>query len=318
MRMPARVSRLYNQWLRRRIPPSNTVTLDQRRIFILPTGYGMLFLAVALALFIGGINYENNLLLSFSFFLGSLFNVAIWHTFRNLSGVTLQAGRMRPGFAGAKGALEVHVVALPRRGHTGLWLSWPGSVARELSVSAAQQQQVWLDLPLAHRGKVYAGRLRVETRFPLGLLRAWSLVDLDHWCLAWPQPIESSQCPASGGDDELGEHARLEGHDDFDGLRHYVPGDSLRAIHWKSLARETGLATKVFTDPTEGRRWLEWDRMAGLEIELRLSYLCWWALSLEKENQPYGLRMPGAELPPAVGAEHQQQVLRQLALFGSG
>lgn len=316
MRSPALVRRLYGKWLRRRIPPSQSVTLDQRRIFIMPTGYGMLFLLVAVALFIGGINYENNLLLSFSFFLGSLFNVAIWHTFRNLSGVTLQAGHMRPGFAGAKGALEIRLIARARRGHTGLWLSWPGSAARELSVGAGQQQQAWLDLPLPHRGKVFASRLRIETRFPLGLLRAWSLVDLSHWCLAWPRPIESGQCPASGGDDELGEHARLEGHDDFDGLRGYIAGDSLRAIHWKSLAREAGLATKIFTDPSEGRRWLEWDRLAGLDVEIRLSYLCWWALQLEKTNQPYGLRMPGAELAPAIGAEHRQQLLRHLALYG--
>ncbi len=318
MRQPALAKSLYQKWLRRRIPPASSVTLDQRRIFILPTGYGMLFLAITLALFIGGINYENNLLLSFSFFLGSLFNVAIWHTYRNLSGVTLQAGAMRPGFAGAKGALEIRVVAQARRGHTGLWLSWPGSAARELSVAAHEQQNAWLDLPLRHRGKVFAGRLRVETRYPLGLLRAWSLVDLDHWCLAWPKPLESSHCPASGGDDELGEHARLEGHDDFDGLRHYVPGDSLRAIHWKSLARESGLATKVFTDPTEGRRWLEWDRLAGLDVELRLSYLCWWALALEKSNQPYGLRMPGCDMAPAMGNDHLQHLLRQLALYGGG
>ena len=306
----------YKRWLRRRIPPSQSVTLDQRRIFILPTGYGLLFLAVAAALFIGGINYENNLLLTFSFFLASLFNVAIWHTFRNLSGVTLQAGGMREGFAGSAGALEVRLVSHVRHGHTGLWLQWPGSVEREVSVKAKEQQAVWLDINLPRRGKVFAERLRIETRFPLGLLRAWSSVDLDHWCLAWPRPIESVECPAGGGDDDEGEHNRSEGNEDFDGIRPYIPGDSLRSIHWKSLAREQGLNTKLFSDPSEGRRWLDWDRLQGLDPENKLSRLCWWLLELDRSNNPYGLRLPDTEIPPAIGPEHKQQMLRVLALYG--
>ena len=317
MRWPAPIVNLYDSWLRRRIPASNQVTLNQRRIFILPTGYGVLFLLVAAAIFIAGINYENNLLLSFSFFLGSLFNIAIWHTYRNLSGVTLQAGNMRAGYAGARGALEVRVQARLRRGHTGLWLSWTNRSAQEISVSAAQQEALWLDIALSHRGKVYAPRLRIETRFPLGLLRAWSLVDLDHWCLAWPQPIASTACPAGGGDEETGEQTQRDGNDEFDGLRHYIAGDSLRAIHWKSLARESGLATKVFSEPGEGRLWLEWDRLAGHPVELRLSYLCWWILKMDRDNQPYGLRLPGTEIAPASGAAHREQLLLQLALFGA-
>lgn len=310
------VQRSYRRWLRRRIPAATTVTLNQRRIFILPTGYGMLFLLIAATLFVGGINYENNLLLTFSFFLISLFNVAILHTFRNLSGVTLSAGGMRAGFAGRHGALEVLLSAGARRAHTSLWLQWPGSPAREMSVKAGEEQRTWLDIELPHRGRVFAERLRIESRYPLGLLRAWSLVDLDHWCLAWPRPIESSECPASGGDDDEGLHNSLAGNDDFDGLRGYIPGDSLRAINWKSLAAERGLQTKVFTDPAEGRRWLEWDRLAGMEPETRLSNLCWWVLALDETNQPYGLRLPEEEIAPAIGLDHRQQTLRLLALFG--
>lgn len=317
MRLPEGLRRRYRDWLRRRIPAARTVTLDQRRIFILPTGYGLFFLAIAAALFIAGINYENNLLLAFCFFLVSLFNAAIWHTFRNLSGLTLQAGNMREGFCGQDGALEIRLVAGARREHIGIWLQWPGSTQRELSVSASEQGSVWLDIPLRHRDRVSAPRVRVETRYPLGLLRAWSLVDLDHKCLAWPRPIPDTQCPASGAADEQGEHVALGGNEDFEGLRSYVPGDSLRVIHWKSLARERGLNTKVFSEPAEGRQWLEWDRMPGLDPESRLSRLCYWVLELDKTSQPYGLRLPGQELVPGSGPEHRLQALRMLALYGA-
>jgi hypothetical protein len=120
------VKQLWQRWLQRRIPPSRKVTLDQRRIFIFPTGYGFLFLLIAALLFIGGINYENNLLLGFSFLLVALFLIAILHTFRNLAGVTLIAGGMRPGFAGARGSLEVRLQG-GNHAHRSLWLRWPGA-----------------------------------------------------------------------------------------------------------------------------------------------------------------------------------------------
>jgi len=316
MRLPEGIRKRYRAWLGRRIPAASSVTLDQRRIFILPTGYGLLFLLIAAALFIAGINYENNLLLTFSFFLASLFNVAIWHTFRNLSGLTLQAGGMREGFAGQDGALEVRLVGHAKRGHTGIWLNWLDVPKREASVAAADQHSVWLDIPLRHRGKVMAPRVRVETHYPLGLLRAWSLVDLAHYCLAWPRPVASVECPARGAGDEQGEQVVRAGNEDFEGLRSYVEGDSMRMIHWKSLARERGLNTKVFADPAEGRQWLDWERMPGLDPEARLSRLCYWVLELDKTSMPYGISLPSEQLAPGLGAEHRLRALRLLALYG--
>ena len=318
MRLPEGIRKRYRAWLGRRIPAASSVTLDQRRIFILPTGYGLLFLLIAAALFIAGINYENNLLLTFSFFLASLFNVAIWHTFRNLSGLTLQAGGMREGFAGQNGALEIRLVGHPGRGHTGIWLNWLEVPKREASVAAADQYSIWLDIPLRHRGKVAASRVRVETHYPLGLLRAWSLVDLAHHCLAWPRPVASVECPARGAGDEQGEQVVRAGNEDFEGLRNYVEGDSMRMIHWKSLARERGLNTKVFADPAEGRQWLDWERMPGLDPESRLSRLCYWVLELDKTSTPYGISLPGEELSPGLGPEHRLRALRMLALYGGG
>lgn len=307
---------LYRTWLRRRIPAASEVTLDQRRIFILPTGYGLVYLAVIAALFLGGINYENNPMLGMSFFLAGLFVVAILHTFRNLAGVCLLAGDMRPGFAQARGALEIRLRARPRRRHVSLWLSWKGSLTREVTVEPGEERSVWLDVVLPRRGRIRPPRLRVETRFPLGLFRAWSLVDLDQHCLAWPAPLESAWCPAAGGEDDEGAEGPLAGSDDYEGLRAYAPGDSLRAIDWKSLARERGLNTKLFVDPAEGRCWLEWDRLAGEDVELRLAHLCWWVLELERAGAPWGLRLPDGTLAPGNGPDHQQRALRMLALYG--
>jgi uncharacterized protein (DUF58 family) len=316
-RLRRRVRQGWQRWLQRRIPPSRQVRLDQRRIFIFPTGYGLLFLVIAGLLFIGGINYENNLLMGFSFLLASIFVVAILHTYRNLAGVTLTASGMRAGFAGARGALEVRVLG-GRQPHRSLWLHWPDMPAEEITVEAGQERQVWLSVKLRHRGLPDPGRLRIESRYPVGLLRTWSLVDLDHRCMAWPKPLPGGECPASGGSDDSGRAHVDKGSEEFEGLRSYISGDSLRLVDWKSYARGRGLNTKQFSDPAEGRLWLEWQRLEGLDPESRLSRLCYWALQLDQSGSPYGLILPDGETSPGTGALHREQVLQRLALFGVG
>ena len=311
------VKGLWQGWLQRRIPPSRQVVLDQRRIFIFPSAYGFFFLLIAMLLFIGGINYENNLLLGFSFLLVSLFLMAILHTFRNLAGVKLLAAGMRPGFAGARGALEVRLVS-GNHAHRSLWLHWPGAPAEEVSVEPGEERSLWLSVALYRRGRQHPGRLRIESRYPLGLLRSWSLVDLDHACLAWPRALPGGECPASGGDDDTGVSHQDRGSEEFDGLRSYVAGDSLRLVDWKSYARGRGLNTKQFSDPVEGRLWLEWNRLPGHDPETRYSRLCYWVLQLDQRGERYGLRLPDGELEPGTGPLQRERALEMLALSGGG
>lgn len=308
--------RAWQRWLDRRLPRARQVRLDQRRVFIFPAGYGFLYLGVAALLFFGGINYQNNLILGLSFLMVSLFVVTILHTFRNLSGLSLRAGAARPGFVGGHGGLEVVLIA-DRRAHRSLWLSWPGGSAQEVSLEPGEETALWLNLPLRRRGRVLPPRLRVETRYPLGLLRSWSLVALDHACLAWPRPEPSAECPAEGG----GEARRTagagqNGNEEFQGLRQYRDGDSPRSVDWKGYARGRGLNVKLFEEPVGGRLWLRYDRLEGLPMERRLSVLCFWVLRLAEGNRPFALSLPGAELPPGQGDHQRRRALDLLAGFG--
>lgn len=306
----------WQRWLDRRLPRARQVRLDQRRIFILPTGYGYLYLTVAVLLFFGGINYENNLILGLCFLMISLFLVAILHTYRNLSGLTLRAGAGRSGFVGGQGSIEVVLIAR-RRGHRALWLRWLDQPAQEASVEGGEETGLWLNLPLTRRGPQPAPRLRVESRYPLGLLRAWSLVSLDQACLAWPRPQESIDCPADGGEQERRvAGAAQSGSEEFRGLRGYVPGDALSQVDWKSYARGRGLNVKLFEEPASGRLWLRYDLLAGRPVEQRLSILCHWVLRLSREKRPFALHLPAAELAPGHGEEQRLRALDLLARHG--
>ena len=63
------------------------------------------------------------------------------------------------------------------------------------------------------------------------------------------------------------------------------------------------------------RIWLEWNELAGLDPEARLSQLARWVVEAERGGFLYGLRLPGFEAPPARGTDHRTRLLRELALY---
>lgn len=158
------------RWLTRRIPPARQMTLGPRSLFILPTRMGLLYLLVMIAIYLLGTNYQNNLVLLVSYCLGSLFMAAMWLTHRNLLGLELLGGSTMLGEAGSQVPIQVTV----RSGRScqalhfalnegSLWLAQANSTPQSLTLPVRGMQ----------RGRLPLGRLRVESRYPLGLFRCW-------------------------------------------------------------------------------------------------------------------------------------------------
>lgn len=316
--MPSRLfASHWERWMAKRIPPSRQVRLDQRRIFILPTREGLVFGVALLLMLLGAINYQNSLAYGLTFLLLSLGLVAILHTWRNLAGLQLAAGEAPPVFAGEQACFRVRLQSSGRT-HSGIALGWPPAALQSLDVAADGSGEVELFLPAGRRGWLRAPRLRVESRFPLGLLVAWSWVDLDLAALVYPRPV-SGELPPAGGvgedDDEPGSAAQHSGVDDFQGLRPWQSGDSRRRLHWKAWSRGQGLLVKDFTELHSHDLWLDFDSLGG-DREARLSLLCHWVVQLTAHGQPFGLRLPGVSRPPAMGGAQRDLCLRDLALFG--
>ncbi|HZD09586.1 MAG TPA: hypothetical protein VE176_15120, partial [Candidatus Limnocylindrales bacterium] len=79
--------------------------------------------------------------------------------------------------------------------------------------------------------------------------------------------------------------------------------------------REQPLMTKQFAAETEGVVQLDFSALRFANGEERLSQLALWVIEAERARRPYGLRLPGTEIPPAVGQSHFHQCLRALSLF---
>jgi uncharacterized protein (DUF58 family) len=308
----------WNRWLARRIPAAASVRLTQRQIFIIPSQVGAAF-ALALALMLlAAINYQNSLAYGLTFLLGSVFIVAILHTYRNLAGLELKAGGASAVFVGEQGRFRLRLEST-QRAHQAIALGWPPGALQVHDVPAEGVSECELSIATQRRGWLRPGRLRVESRFPLGILLAWSWIDLDQALLVYPRPLAGELPLTAGSDDdqqEQGAHAQGQGTDDFQGLRSYQPGDSKRRMHWKAYSRGQGLLVKDFAALSGRDLCLDFDSLSG-DVERRLSLLCHWVLHLSERQQPFALRLPGCLLAQDSGEHHREVCLRALALFGS-
>lgn len=312
----------YQRWLAKHSPPRESATLDRKNIYIVPTRNGLLFIFTLTLVFIAAINYAVSLAFALAFLMVSIFVLSILHCFNNLNQLTLTGRSAQDVFCGEEASFRLQITRSPKRRHEALEINFLSSHKNPrisyTDLTSRDMEEVDVFTPTSRRGEFAAPRLRVLTRFPLGLCRAWSVVDLNLHCLVYPRPVAFSMnqfdSGASGGSDSA---INREGSEDFYGLRDYVPGDSLRQVAWKSVARGQGMHLKQFVDYVDNKIWLDWDMFYGFSVEERLSRLCYCVVQLSKAGKVFGMRIPGSEYQPATGPEHRKRLLRALARFGA-
>jgi uncharacterized protein (DUF58 family) len=301
--------------LDKRVPPSPQITLSQRNIFIFPTRTGFVFSGLLLLLILGAVNYQASLVYAVAFLLGSLFLVTILYTFQNLSGLQLELVNARPGFVGEDLEFTVRVVRPQGKSREGIQLGWPSGIMQWAELLDKEADTVRLYVEAQRRGYQDPGRLLVETYFPLGLLRAWTWVDLNARALVYPKPVFQDFPISQQGPRDEGQLIDPFGSEDFRDIREYRPGDPTKHIIWRSYARSDELMVKQYASFVEPRLWLNLDDVSG-GIEEKLSRLTGMALKATRQDREFGLKLGNLKLSPGLGDAHLETVLRELALYG--
>lgn len=310
----ARWERPFYRWVDRRSPRAHQIQLNRKNLYTFPNTTGLIYLLITLVIWLLGTNYQNNLILGLSYLLVSVFVVSILHAFANLAGISIRFVGARSTFAGDPVGFVLELNCTNKAGCDNLELRWPEGETQIITLNHNEPQQVIVRAQSRARGYLRPGRLLVQSRFPLGIIRCWTWLNLDATALIYPVPIitDEPHTQASDGREEGGTSQR--GGDDFSGLRDYQAGDPIKHIAWKQFAQDKGLFTKEYEAYFSAEKWLDWDSLTQPQ-ELRLSGLCYWALEYERRQIPYGLRLPGIYLAPAIGEHHQQAVLTALAEF---
>lgn len=321
--MPAfarKLGQAFRLWLfRQRGPEPAPIVLNQRRIFVLPTRAGLVFGATVILLLIGSINYFLSLGYMLTFLLAGLGIVGIIHAFGNLVRLEISPGHCEPVFAGETAMFPLLIRNKRRDPRPALRLHAPGAASTMVDAAGSSATQARIAVSTQRRGWQTLPPVTLETRFPLGLIRAWSYVHPDMCCLVYPAPEADAPPLPLGSDGLQGGQALAVGSDDFAGLRGHQQADSPRHIAWKAAAREGPLLTKQFAAETGSDIRLDWRTLPEhLDTERRLSRLAAWVLAAHAAQAAFSLHLPTAEHAAAKGEAHVRRCLQALALHGAG
>ena len=287
------------RWLAKRQPAARQVQLNQKILFIFPTGFGFSTLALTVLFYILGTNYQNNLILLLAFFLLALLLVCIGLSYLNLSGLILSTDKEQAGFVGESLDIPFQLDSIHKR-----LAVMAGFVDQPCTLLTEPRST--LSLQLSHRGFFSTPRIKLSSDYPFGLIRTWCYVSLAQNYWAYPAP-KRSLAP------NIGNHGELTGDLAWHHLSSYLPGDPIKNIDWKKLARQPlqPVVKQYRPEAVDIDFWLE---LNDGPLEAELSRLCAEVLACEARQQSYGVRLPSLYLAPAHGPLHQQQVLQALAL----
>ncbi len=292
--------------------------LNRRRLYILPTRYGLLFVVLLAAMLIGSINYNNNLGFLLTFLLGTMGLTAMVHTYLNLVGLLILSVSAPPVFAGDNAVFHLRL-RTERRRRTALRFALSAkSISPLYDMPPAADISIQLPLSAPRRGLLKPDRLRISTIFPVGLFVAWYECRPDVVCPVYPRPVRTDPPKLGSGAGNGGDNGKTgKGVEDFEGLKTYQPGDPIRQISWKAFSRGKGLYRKAFTGQTGTITLIDWDAFPDQALERRLSILCGLVLRAHAEKTNYGLTLPGNRIEPGSGENHKHKCLLALAVFGT-
>ena len=305
-------------WFENRLPRSDNWTLTQRNLYILPTRAGWGFGLTLLVMLLASINYQLNLGFALTFLLGGAALVAMHQTHGNLRRLMLRVKPPGPVFAGEPATLEI---VLDNPGHERHGVGMGLYEARRhgmtfCDVPAMGSAVLRLRFTPPQRGRHGLPTLLVETHFPLGLFRAWTVWRPAATALVYPAPEQPAQAlPPSqpSGSGEL--QARSGSGGEFEGVRSYRRGDPLRQVAWKKVARTGELVSRDTSAGAAQALLLDYAAAGSANAEARLSRLAAWVLAAEHAGLGYGLRLPGLELPQGAGLTQRRAALEALALW---
>ena len=319
-RMQLGVARSLERWAaawarRRQGADAHAIALKRRRIYILPTRFGVVFAAMVFAMLLGSLNYGASLGFALTFLLTGLGLVVMHHCHNNLLGATIKFVGAAPVFAGERAEFKIavgndaaaarfeielkyrdaHGGARRRRGRRH-GDSAPRRCRRSGAVgsrSSASGRDALSRAPVS--------RLDVGPHgYPLPRLPAPGR----------PRPAAAATAPAA--DRAAGRSPAMTTSRACAPRR---PGDPLQRIAWKAYARNDLCCSKSSRAARGEPCLLDWDMLPELGAEQRLSQLARWCLDADAAGRSIALRLPGsATSRSASGRSISPSCLEALAL----
>lgn len=289
--------------------------LEYRHIFVVPTLFGFGFGVMLILMALGGLNFNNNMALMVVFIMGSIAQLTTVLAYRNLVNLRVESVHCEPVFCGEPAHFRIQISNAQDRPR----ISVQGGfklIQDCVDVPINATSVVLLKQATERRGWLSMATFKLETRYPLGMFKAWAWVFPNARCLVYPQPAKNPPPLPRTGSGSGGQARKGEG-DQIHGLRKYRAGDSTRRIAWRASARHDQLFTREMETPMDKACELSWDALSGYDSETRISILTAWVVMADHRQLHFSLLLPGHKIPAGIGVAHRNQCLEKLALLGT-
>lgn len=299
-------------WISSRKAKSEQVELSQHNTYIFPTSYGFGFICLLLIQLVAAINYQNSLIYLATFFLGSVFLVSIWACYLNVGGLVFYAVHSEGSFEGDSCSFKIGIKS-HNKPVIGLRVGTAIDDMCDVSLDAGEVKIHEILLSGKKRGVHSVPRVRIESTFPFGFIRAWAWINLDAQYLVYPRREFGDEASAAAATNEQGVN-QFKG-EDRDILREHIQGEPLNRVNWKKYA----VTNKMYSADSDANAGasnkVDWRDYEGKAKEERLRFMCFKVCRLYHEGQSFGFALPSAELSAANGKDHFEQCLELLARY---
>lgn len=308
-----RLSDRLTHWIRPRVTESLPIRIDRRRVYVLPTRFGLFYLVLIGTMGLGALNYNNNPALLLGLLLAGAGLASLVAAHLQLSGLQADTLAAEPVPAGMPMSLRIAFSAQDSRLRRGIRVD-AHEATGTFDVDPQQGGIAELKIPTERRGWMEPERIEISTIRPLGLARAWAILRPAEPWLVYPAPEING--PALPDTSHEGDQRRPHfAGDDLHLLRNYQVGDPLRSIAWKASARRDQLMARTWEQPHGDDVALDWFA-SNLPYEDRIRRFAHWVDLAEREGRHWQLRLPmQPPIGPSNGAAHRHECLRALALM---
>ena len=311
-RLNAYINAWFNKQLKKRKHSAKTIKLSHKNIYILPSKFGLAYLLVNLLVYVLGINYQNNLVIMFSYLMLSFLLVNFIVAFINLYNLTITLSHTNAGYQHTGYQAQFHLSN--RDGTTSLEIQ--GENIKNLFVDGIGEEFIKLDVAVneAMRGAHRLPRIKLLSRYPFGLVTTWSYFVSEAMTYIYPTPLAFSfhQVSQAELESDNDNNKTTFASENYQGVRPYIEGDKVNRISWKHYAKHQVLATKDFTSGSSSEYEFSLNIVPG-NLEQKLQHLSYLITHAENESLQYSLVLPNSKIELNNGMHHMTQCLERLS-----
>ena len=299
----------------------------KERIFLVPTFQGLILAAGCLAFFTQSILYGHDISYGLAVTLITLTLVSGVLGNNNLKQLSIQSCKIIPGPENSDLRCSIRFSSCGKEAHLALKISLTESskkgwrqkklaTIRLPEVVIGENRAISIYMRATQRGIYSIPRVRVESRFPLGLFVAWRTYSNLGEYFIYPQPNITHCYNHKEGQNHYGDTTNPFGNDgDFSDFRRLREGESMNRVDWKVLARTDRYVVREFLDGSNNRKLISWFDCNQENDEDKLRQLSGQLFDCSRKGDVFALALPGEQTSWGTSQEHLYLCLRKLAEF---